>query len=405
MGMLSIGDVLFDPASRRILRGREEVKLSPKSTAVLAALAESPGRVWSRDDLLERVWSPVHVGEEVLTHAIAELRRAFGDDFRAPKYLLTVHKCGYRLVAPVRRAERDEPLRFTGAPRPETSLTLSDYAAYISASELCERGGRQNLEAAISLFGDLTRAHSGFAPAHAGLARALIFLATYYRPGDELIAATLENCATAHRIASGSSEAFATEAFTFAMRGERAKSAAGFQQSLNLRPHDPETYYLLGLSSVIEANFPSAALIFEHAATLRGGDFRTLLIAGKLRLALAQPEHARRDFAMALPSLEARLLVDPQDVRALRGKARCLWHVGKADEAYDLMVLASKQADPMNYQLACTLACAGQTDRAIDVLEEAVDLGWRHKAWLERDPDVDVLRDHRRYQRVVASMQ
>lgn len=376
--------------------------MSPKAVAVLMALAEQPGQVWSRDALLDRVWPLVNVGEEVLTHAVAEIRRALGDDFRAPRYLLTVHKCGYRLMAPVRRCEQEEPIHLAG---PEAApMTPSAYAAFIDATDLCERGGRQNLEAAISLFSELTRTHAGFGPAHAGLARGLAFLATYYRKDDKLFASALESCAAAHRLSSGSAEAFATEAFTLAMCGEAARSAANFQQSLNRKPHDAETFYLLGLSTVIQADLPSAATILEHAARLRPGDFRTLLIAGKLRLALDQPDLARRNFASALPTLETRLLADPEDVRALRGKARCLLHLGAPDKARELMSKASRQSDPLNYQLACTLAFAGETHRALDVLEEAVDLGWRHKAWLERDPDLDVLRDHPRYNRIIGSI-
>ena len=85
--MLKIGEWLFDAATRRVLQGPDERKLSPKASGVLCALAETPGQVWSRDALLERVWPGVTVGEEVLTHAIAELRRALGDDFRSPRYL------------------------------------------------------------------------------------------------------------------------------------------------------------------------------------------------------------------------------------------------------------------------------------------------------------------------------
>ena len=402
--MLSLGELLFDPETRRMFRGQEEIKVSPKASAVLLALAETPGQVWSRDALLERVWPLVHVGEEVLTHAVAELRRAFGDDFRAPKYLLTVYKSGYRLVAKVRRPERDEPLNVQCALTPAMPLSLEGYAAYIAAQDLGERGGSQNLQAAAVMFADLIRAHAGFAPAHAGLARALAFLATYYKAGDDLIQRTLEHCAIAHRVASGSPEAFATEAFTFAMSGERQKGASAFQRSLAMRPRDVETHYLLGLAKVVQSEFASAALIFEHAAKLRAGDFRSLLIAGKLRLSLGQPDLARQDFAAALPSLEARLLIDPDDIRALRGRARCLWHVGRQDDAFNLMMRVSRQPDPLNYQLSCTLACAGETDRALDVLEEAVALGWRHRAWLERDPDIDVLRDHPRFNRIVASI-
>lgn len=402
--MLRIEDVLFEPGSRRIIRGGGETRLSPRAAAVLAALAETPGQVWSRDALLDRVWAGAHVGEEVLTHAIAELRRAFGDDFRAPRYLMTVHKSGYRLMQPVRDAARDEPLAEL-AVRAGKPLTPADYTTYLAATDRCERGGVQNLEAAIDMFAELTHSHPGFAPAHAGLARGLIFLATYYRPGAHMAASALRHCAIAQQIAAASAEAFATQGFIYAMANDRARSATGFQQSLNLAPRDGETHYLLGLSGVIQGDMRSAALIFEHAAKLKPGDFRSLLIAGKLRLALGESDRAARDFAAALPALEQRLLADPQDVRALRGKARCLWHVGRSDEAYELMVLASRDPDPLNYQLACTMACAGETDRALDVLEEAVDLGWRHRAWLDRDPDLDILRDHPRFGRICSAMQ
>ena len=78
--------------------------LSPKAADVLEALAEMPERVWSRDALLERVWPRVIVGEEVLTHAIAEVRAGLGDDFRAPHIIETVYKRGYRLKCAVKRA-------------------------------------------------------------------------------------------------------------------------------------------------------------------------------------------------------------------------------------------------------------------------------------------------------------
>jgi DNA-binding winged helix-turn-helix (wHTH) protein len=78
--MLIIGEWLFDPQTRRARRGEQEGRLSPKAADVLSALAETPGQVWSRDALIERVWPGVIVGEEVLTHAIAEIRKILGDN-------------------------------------------------------------------------------------------------------------------------------------------------------------------------------------------------------------------------------------------------------------------------------------------------------------------------------------
>lgn len=119
-GLLEIGDWLVDPATRRISRGETARRVSPKAAQVLSMLAEAAGGVVSRKELLDRAWPEVTVGEEVLTQAIAELRRAFQDSARAPLFIETVHKAGYRLLAPVRRAgaAEQEPAIEKPAPPP-----------------------------------------------------------------------------------------------------------------------------------------------------------------------------------------------------------------------------------------------------------------------------------------------
>lgn len=66
--------------------------------AVLIVLYEARGEVLSREALMEAVWPDVAVGEEVLTRAIADLRKALGDSRQDPRYIQTVQKAGYRLL-------------------------------------------------------------------------------------------------------------------------------------------------------------------------------------------------------------------------------------------------------------------------------------------------------------------
>jgi Tol biopolymer transport system component/DNA-binding winged helix-turn-helix (wHTH) protein len=68
---------------------------------VLLRLAAEPGEVVRRETLLEDVWPRRMVNDEVLSRAIAELRTALGDDARVARYIETLPKLGYRLVAPV----------------------------------------------------------------------------------------------------------------------------------------------------------------------------------------------------------------------------------------------------------------------------------------------------------------
>lgn len=95
-----IGEWLVEPAWNRIRRDGEAVKLEPRHMRLLVTLAAGPGRPLQRGELLDAVWPDVHVNEEALSRAVSQLRKALGDDRRSPKYIATVHKGGYSLIAP-----------------------------------------------------------------------------------------------------------------------------------------------------------------------------------------------------------------------------------------------------------------------------------------------------------------
>jgi TolB-like protein/DNA-binding winged helix-turn-helix (wHTH) protein/Tfp pilus assembly protein PilF len=76
--------------------------LEPKVMEVLAALAQRPGEVVEREELLKRIWGTrAAVADEPLTRCIAELRRVLGDSRQAPVFIQTIPKRGYRLLCPV----------------------------------------------------------------------------------------------------------------------------------------------------------------------------------------------------------------------------------------------------------------------------------------------------------------
>src|SRR4029079_17629527 len=91
-----------DPQSNELRRGAEAVRVEPKAMDVLMLLAAQPGRLFTREELFERAWPGVVVGDEALTQCIIKLRRALRDDARAAAYIETVSKRGYRLIAIVK---------------------------------------------------------------------------------------------------------------------------------------------------------------------------------------------------------------------------------------------------------------------------------------------------------------
>lgn len=104
---LRVGEWLVEPAWNRISRDGQSLKLEPRVMRLLAALAAAAGRPLLRQELLDTVWPDLIVNEEALSRAISQLRRALGDDPKDPKYVETVHKGGYCLIAPVAKASTE----------------------------------------------------------------------------------------------------------------------------------------------------------------------------------------------------------------------------------------------------------------------------------------------------------
>jgi TolB-like protein/DNA-binding winged helix-turn-helix (wHTH) protein/Tfp pilus assembly protein PilF len=111
-----IGGWLADPAANRIDRDGVTVRIEPKAMEVLMALADRAGCVIGREELLQTVWPGVVVGDEALTQAVIKLRKALGDNPRAPSYIETISKRGYRLIAPVGGVEGPAPASLAPAP-------------------------------------------------------------------------------------------------------------------------------------------------------------------------------------------------------------------------------------------------------------------------------------------------
>lgn len=87
-----------------------EQRLEPKVMDLLWLLAGEAGRVVARERIMATLWSGVVVGEDSLARTISKLRQALGDDAKAPRYIETIAKRGYRLVAEVARdVSTDEP--------------------------------------------------------------------------------------------------------------------------------------------------------------------------------------------------------------------------------------------------------------------------------------------------------
>lgn len=95
-----LGDWTFHPAAAELRRGPERRRLENRTARVLELLCERRGEVVSQDELIDQIWDGRALSQNSVAVVVGDLRRALGDDARQPRYIETLAKRGYRLIAP-----------------------------------------------------------------------------------------------------------------------------------------------------------------------------------------------------------------------------------------------------------------------------------------------------------------
>jgi len=99
--VFTIGDWTVRPSLRTVERSGERKVLEPKLIDVLTYLAGTAGAVVDKEQLLTDCWRGTFYGDNPVHKTIALIRKALGDDAKRPRYIATIRKRGYRVIAKV----------------------------------------------------------------------------------------------------------------------------------------------------------------------------------------------------------------------------------------------------------------------------------------------------------------
>ena len=143
-----LGSWLVQADLNRVSGPDGDHRVEPRVMRVLLCLARRPNEVWTRQALLDAVWGDTVVGEEILTRAISELRRIFGDKARDPRFIETIRHHGYRLITapePV-EVERPVPPRSAPEPAPEPPLEPAPSGPVTVPPPILDPGGSRPVD-------------------------------------------------------------------------------------------------------------------------------------------------------------------------------------------------------------------------------------------------------------------
>ncbi len=138
-------DFVLDVDAYRLERNAVPLALEPKAFNLLLLLIESPGHVFTKQEIFERLWPGTAVTDHALTRVVAQLRRVLGDDARDGRYIETVPTRGYRWIPKVEAYDEapQTPARAITPAKPLGAWAVACVVAIVfGVVAWTERGGR-----------------------------------------------------------------------------------------------------------------------------------------------------------------------------------------------------------------------------------------------------------------------
>jgi len=367
--------------------------------AVLNILAEARGEVVTRETLLDRVWPNVTVGEESVTTAISELRRAFGEKRGSAKVIETVQRAGYRVVLPVsfEAVPVDLPMSVPSV----TGFDLDGLLICQEVRRLRQSAGPLGYEHALSL------CESALAPMPECVAvraefATTVALSTLYcgMPGSQLQEA-LKMAESAVRLRPDLPDGHLALGVVQGALNKRFEARYALQTALALGPGDGETFFQCARILFGFGELQNAARAAERACVLLSDDYRPLYVAAAAYQALGVENRPRTLLNAAQARLNSRLALDPEEPRTLNALAAILAWCGQSEVALEIIEGLKARGQNILYYETSTLAFAGDYTNAVRGLERMVDEGYRQSGWLRHDPGLSRLAHEPTYQKLI----
>ena len=259
---------------------------------------------------------------------------------------------------------------------------------------------RRDYECAIQMFEQAIKLDDKYALAYAGIADAYSHLYRYAEATKENVQRAVEASEKAVKLDSDSAEARASHGLAMFISEDYAAAEQEFQRAIELNPNLWEAYYYFGLARSSQGKFEEAIEMYKKAMEVNPGDYQAPIFIAQSFASLGRKHDEMKARLASLEQIQRHLDMNPHDTRALYVGANQFANVGEFEKAQELAerALGRDQDEPVVlYNVSCFYAMKGDTDRAMELLDRAVDNGWGDKAWLETDPDLDSLREDARF--------
>jgi tetratricopeptide (TPR) repeat protein len=286
--------------------------------------------------------------------------------------------------------------------------TASDtYEYFLRGRQGLHRLTRPALERSRQMFRSAIEIDGEYAPAWAGLAMVHALRFEWWGSAAEDLDEAERASGVAMALNPGLADAHVARGLTLSLRRDFDPAEQHFEEAIRLNPQLFDAYYLFARSCFARGQVERSAQLFGSAAIVRPDDFQSAFLYGQSLRMLGRRDEAKAANLESLRRAESILALNPREIRTLSLGSGALQVAGDIERARAWMERAlAIDPDDLSalFNGACLHVRLGLHDRAMDLLEHALDLGGGKRDWIERDPDYDPLRGNPRFQALLARL-
>jgi serine/threonine protein kinase/Flp pilus assembly protein TadD len=286
--------------------------------------------------------------------------------------------------------------------------STSDVAAYdqfLKGRKFYFQYRRRGVELALEMFRRAIEIDPTYARAWAGVADCYCYFYLYVARVPDNIQQAEAASRRALELKPDLAEAQASWGLALSTAGRNEEAQAAFERAIRLDPGLFEARYFYARHSFAAGDPQKAARLYEEAEALRPDDYQCPTLVAQIYADLGQAEKAMSAHRRGLRKAEEALRLHPDDTRARYMGANALFILGDREKALEWAraAIAQEPDEPMVlYNVGCIFSLAGESEKALNVLERAVDRGLTQRGWFEHDSNLDPLRSLPRFQALLA---
>jgi serine/threonine protein kinase/Tfp pilus assembly protein PilF len=282
------------------------------------------------------------------------------------------------------------------------------YDLYLRGRKYFYQVRRKSYAFAREMFSKAIRRDPNYALAYAGMADCYSFLFSYHANDRVNLDKALAASQKALELDPDLAEAHAARGLAVSLSKRHEEAEQEFETAIRLNPKLYEAYYFYARNCYVQGQLEKAAQLYEQASLVNPDDCQAPILLGQTYIGMGLTDKAHGAYRRGLRIAERHLELNPDDARTLSLCGSALIQLGDKKKAMEWVkrAMAIDEYDPtLIYSLACVLATGGETEEAVKYLEASIAAGFSHKEWIEKDSDLDSIRDHPRYKAALEAME